>query len=69
MILAIKYLFRVKNTEIEFQYDSILEVKEFLRHINKAIMSSAQISVYKVVYTLNTSTYYVSKTETELTEW
>lgn len=68
MIIATKYLVRI-NTEAEFQYESLLEVKEFLRHINKAIASSAPIRLYKVVYTLDTSTHYVSKTETELTQF
>lgn len=68
MIIATKYLVRI-NTEAEFQYDSLLEVKQFLKHINKAIASNAPIRLYKVVYTLNTSTHYVSKVETELTQW
>ena len=68
MNLAVKYLVRI-NTNGEFQFDTLLEVKDFLRHINSAIASNAPIRVYKVIYTLNTSTHYVSKIETELTEW
>ena len=68
MILAVKYLVRI-NTSGEFQFESLLEVKDFLRHINAAIASNAPIRVYKVSYELNTSTHYVSKTETELTQW
>ena len=68
MLLAIKYLVRI-NTNGEFQFDTLLEVKEFLRHINSAIASNAPIRVYKAVYELNTTTHYVSKTETELTQW
>lgn len=67
MVLAEKYLVRI-NTEAEFQFDYFLQVKEFLRHIDKAVASNP-IRVYKVVFTLNTTTHYVTKTEVEITEW
>ena len=67
MILATKYLVRI-NSQEDFSFDSVLEMKEFLGHISSAAAGTST-RVYKVVFTLNTSTHYISKTETELTSW
>lgn len=67
MVISTKYLVRI-NAQADFYFNSVLEMKEFLGHINSAV-ASTPIRVYKVVFTLDTSTHYVSKVETELTAW
>lgn len=51
----------------QWNFNSILEVKEFLKHVDS--WTGLTIRVYKKVATLNTSTHVVTVTPTELTEW
>ena len=67
MVLATKYsvVLMYSSAGVTFQFDSILEVKDFLNHLT----SDAQmlVHIYKLVYTLDTTTHLVSITTTELT--
>ena len=70
MIISTKYrvtMLYLSDGSISFDFNSILELKQFLKNISDD--SSINIRVYKVVVNLNTSTHAVTFTTTELTQW
>ena len=71
MILSTKYrvvfLYTGALASVEFNFDSTLEVKQFLKNV--ANVTNIAIRVYKTDISLNTSTHTVTVFETELTEW
>ena len=69
MVISTKYRVSFPTSQIDFLFDSLLEVKDFLKNVSSVNSGATSIRIYKAVFTLNTSTHYVSKTETELTAW
>ena len=69
MVIAKRYLVTLvyqSDASIDFSFNSILEVKQFLKNIIDD--TSINIRVYQVLANLNTSTHAVTFTQTELTQ-
>lgn len=70
MVIAKRYtvtLVYQGDASIDFSFNSILEVKQFLKNIIDD--TNINIRVYQVLANLNTTTHAVTFTQTELTEW
>ena len=70
MVIAKRYLVTLvyqSDASIDFSFNSILEVKQFLKNVIDD--TSINIRVYQVLANLNTTTHAVTFTQTELTEW
>lgn len=68
MVIAKRYLVTLtyqSDASIDFSFNSILEVKQFLKNIIDD--TSINIRVYQVLVNLNTTTHAVTFTQTELT--
>lgn len=69
MVIAKRYLVTLvyqSDASIDFSFNSILEVKQFLKNVIDD--TSINIRVYQVIANLNTTTHAVTFTQTELTE-
>ena len=71
MVIATKYrvvfLYTGGVASVAFDFNSTLEIKQFLRSITDD--NNVSIRVYRINANLNTSTHAVTFTQTELTEW
>lgn len=69
MIISTKYRVSFTASQLDFLFNSLLEAKDFLKNVSSVNSGITAIRIYKVVFTLDTSTHYVSKVETEVTSW
>lgn len=70
MVIAKRYLVTLAyqgDASIDFSFNSILEVKQFLKNVIDD--NNISIRVYQVLVNLNTTTHAVTFTQAELTEW